>query len=57
MAETTNVQTENLEFRPPADFAAKANINDPDIYRKADEDFEAFWEELAGRDRMVHQMG
>ncbi|WP_370575545.1 acetate--CoA ligase [Methanomethylovorans sp.] len=48
MAETTNVQTENLEFRPPADFAAKANINDPDIYRKADEDFEAFWEELAG---------
>lgn len=47
MGETINPQTEDLEFRPPDDFVKNANISDPDIYRKADEDFEAFWEELA----------
>ncbi|MDW7733586.1 MAG: acetate--CoA ligase [Methanolobus sp.] len=47
MGETINPQTEDPEFRPPDDFVKSANINDPDIYRKADEDFEAFWEEIA----------
>ena len=34
-------------FEPPDDFVKQANMNDPDIYRRAEEDFEGFWEELA----------
>ncbi|TQD25172.1 acetate--CoA ligase [Methanolobus vulcani] len=34
-------------FKAPEDFAANANINDPDIYRIAEEDPEGFWEKNA----------
>ena len=39
---------EERSFPPPADFAAKANLADPDIYAKAAADPEAFWAGLAG---------
>ena len=38
---------EERSFPPPADFAAKANMSDPDIYAKAAADPEAFWAGLA----------
>ena len=38
---------EERSFPPPADFTAKANMADPDIYAKAAADPEAFWAELA----------
>ena len=38
---------EDRVFDPPAAFAAQANINDPDIYAKADADPEGFWEGFA----------
>lgn len=41
---------ENLmsgEYTPSLDFARKANINDPEVYHKAAQDLEGFWEELA----------
>ena len=38
---------EERSFPPPADFAAKANMADPDIYAKAAADPEAFWAGLA----------
>lgn len=41
---------ENLmsgEYTPSLDFARKANINDPEVYQKAAQDLEGFWEELA----------
>ncbi|NLG68715.1 MAG: acetate--CoA ligase [Firmicutes bacterium] len=42
---------EQRRYPPPAAFAARANVDDPDVYRQADEDFEGFWarwaEELA----------
>ncbi|MBN2110624.1 MAG: acetate--CoA ligase [Methanosarcinaceae archaeon] len=47
MEETDNLETEERKFRPPDDFVKNANINDPEIYRKADEDLEAFWRGLA----------
>ncbi|WP_406658160.1 acetate--CoA ligase [Methanolobus sp. ZRKC2] len=47
MSETINPQAKDLEFRPPDDFVKNANINDSDVYKKANEDFEAFWEEQA----------
>ena len=34
-------------FEPPEDFVKQANMNNPDIYQRAEEDFEGFWEELA----------
>ncbi|MEA1984118.1 MAG: acetate--CoA ligase [Euryarchaeota archaeon] len=34
-------------LRPSEEFAAQANMNDPDIYQKAEENPEMFWEELA----------
>ncbi len=34
-------------FPPPADFVAKANLSDPDIYAKAAADPEGFWAGLA----------
>ena len=34
---------EQRRYPPPAEFAARANVNDPDVYRQADEDFEGFW--------------
>jgi len=47
MGENTSLQTEDLKFDPPDDFVKNANINDPEIYRKADDDPEGFWEEQA----------
>ena len=38
---------EERSFPPPADFAAKANMADPDIYAKAAADPESFWAGLA----------
>ena len=38
---------EERSFPPPADFAANANMSDPDIYAKAAADPEAFWAGLA----------
>jgi acetyl-CoA synthetase len=34
-------------YEPPEDFASKANVNDPSVYEKAEEDFEGFWEGFA----------
>jgi len=39
---------EDRVFEPPADFAAKANANDPGIYEEADRDHEGFWAKFAG---------
>ena len=39
---------EERSFPPPADFAANANMSDPDIYAKAAADPEGFWAGLAG---------
>ncbi|MDE2906760.1 MAG: AMP-binding protein, partial [Acidobacteriota bacterium] len=40
--------TEDRTFDPPEAFAKNANMNDPDIYAKADADPEAFWAGIAG---------
>ena len=34
---------EDRHFPPPPEFAKLANIQDPDIYEKAETDFEGFW--------------
>ncbi len=38
---------EERSFPPPADFAARANMSDPEIYARAASDPEGFWAELA----------
>ncbi len=38
---------EERSFPPPADFTAKANLSDPDIYARAAADPEGFWAGLA----------
>ena len=38
---------EDRSFPPPDSFKKQANIQDPDIYRKANSDPEAFWEGFA----------
>jgi acetyl-CoA synthetase len=38
---------EQRHFPPPADFAARANLDDPAIYERAAADPEAFWAEAA----------
>jgi acetyl-CoA synthetase len=38
---------ETREFPPTQEFAAKANINDPDVWTVASRDREAFWEQWA----------
>ena len=38
---------EQKKYYPPEEFVGNANMNDPLIYEKAEEDFEGFWEELA----------
>jgi acetyl-CoA synthetase len=38
---------ESRQFRPPKAFAARANVRSAGIYRKADRDFEEFWEGFA----------
>ncbi|MFN2386736.1 MAG: acetate--CoA ligase [Thermoanaerobaculia bacterium] len=38
---------EKREYAPSTDFARQANVRDPAIYRKADRDYEKFWEGFA----------
>jgi acetyl-CoA synthetase len=38
---------ENREFPPPKDFAKRARVSSPSVYRKADRAFEKFWEGFA----------
>jgi len=40
-------QSEEMKFKPSESFAKNANISDPEIYKKAEEDLEGFWGELA----------
>ncbi len=40
---------EHRTFAPPAEFAAHANVRDPEIYARAAADFEKFWEGEAER--------
>lgn len=54
LTETTHPDPSSLthqtqSFAPPVDFAEDANAKDPDIYRKAAEDPEAFWADWARR--------
>ena len=35
--------SENRSFSPPADFVAQANVSDPSIYQKADDDWQGWW--------------
>jgi acetyl-CoA synthetase len=41
--EATEVRT----YPPPEDFAAQANVNDPSIYERAEQDPEGFWADFA----------
>src|ERR671933_1668942 len=46
--EEQNGQGSGVEtYSPPEDFANNANIQDPEIWQKANEDREAFWESWA----------
>lgn len=38
---------EQKKYYPPEEFVRQANMKEPQIYEKAEEDFEGFWEELA----------
>ena len=38
---------EQLVVEPPEEFSKNANVNDPDVYKRAEEDAEGFWEEHA----------
>ncbi|MEL4305292.1 acetate--CoA ligase [Methanococcoides sp. LMO-2] len=38
---------EQKKYYPPEEFVRNANMKDPQIYEKAEEDLEGFWEELA----------
>jgi acetyl-CoA synthetase len=39
---------EERMYPPPPAFTAQANISDPDVYKRAEEDHEGFWREAAG---------
>jgi acetyl-CoA synthetase len=41
--------SEQRIFEPPEDFRARAVVNDPSIYERAEADHEAFWAEQASR--------
>jgi acetyl-CoA synthetase len=43
----TLLQEERL-YPPSPEFTAQANISDPDIYRRAEEDPEGFWRDMSG---------
>ena len=46
--EEQNGQGSGVEtYNPPEDFAKNANIQDPEIWQKANEDREGFWESWA----------
>src|SRR5918911_669336 len=45
-----NIETlleERRTFSPPEEFAAQANVNDPSVYERAEQDFEGFWADFA----------
>src|SRR5919206_455677 len=45
-----NIETlleERRTFPPPEEFARQANVNDPSVYERAEEDFEGFWADFA----------
>jgi acetyl-CoA synthetase len=46
-AEIADLLQEDRSFPPRADFRAKANINDPGVYERAEKDPEAFWASFA----------
>jgi acetyl-CoA synthetase len=46
-AEIADLLQEDRSFPPPAAFRAKANINDPAVYERAEQDPEAFWAAFA----------
>ena len=41
--------SEERVFPPPAEFVERAIVNDPEIYDRANADYEAFWAEQAER--------
>ncbi len=41
--------SEDRSFEPPPEFAARAVVNDPSIYERAERDYEGFWAEQAER--------
>ncbi len=48
MGVNTNKENhQSVEFTPSRDFARTANISDSDVYQKAAQDLEGFWNELA----------
>jgi acetyl-CoA synthetase len=48
VSEDGNVQAlDERTYAPPEGFAQQANVNDPEVYEKANADFEAFWAERA----------
>jgi acetyl-CoA synthetase len=49
-SESTSTGTEwqlDATFPPPAEFSRQANVKDPDVYARAEEDFEGYWAEWA----------
>ena len=48
MEEKINIPLNGMYvFKPHEDFVKKANINDPSVYERAEDDFLGFWEGLA----------
>jgi acetyl-CoA synthetase len=45
--EISDLLQENRSFPPPAAFRAHANVNDEDVYARAERDPEGFWENFA----------
>ena len=35
------------KFSPPEDFVKQANVTDPEVYKRTEEDYEGFWAEQA----------
>ena len=46
-AEIADLLQEDRSFPPSSEFQAKANINDPGVYERAEKDPEAFWASFA----------
>src|SRR5258705_2650616 len=46
-AEIADLLQEDRTFPPPPEFRAKANVNDPGVYERAEKDPEGFWASLA----------
>ena len=42
-AEQDSGQEAARTFEPPEEFASRANVSDPSVYEKAEQDFEGFW--------------